>query len=113
MDKIPPCDICNTEYTKEMCRIGKKLFEDELPCYCNIIKQIVELKKEIKSQKEEISNLNGLLEDESSWDHEMLYYDAYLGNFNGNNIGGIPDKKYAKWLAKRYGFKIGKDGDII
>ena len=74
---------------------------------------IVKLKKKIRFQKEEISNLNTLLEDESSWDHEMLYYDAYLGNFNGNAIGGVPDKKYAKWLAKRYGFKIGKDGDII
>ncbi len=85
--------------------------EEDMLALRKLVKKIErEARKELK---EEISNLNGLLEDEGSWDHEMLYYDAYLGNFNGNSIGGTPDKKYAKWLAKRYGFKIGKDGDII
>lgn len=74
---------------------------------------IVKLKKKIKSQKEEISNLNGLLEDESSWDHEGLYEDAMNGTWNGSDVGGSPDIKYAKWLAKRYGLNIDKDGDII
>ena len=72
------------------------------------------LRKKIRELNKEVSNLNGLLSDsdESSWDKEMLYYDAYLGNFNGNSIGGTPDKKYAKWLAKRYGLKISKDGEV-
>ena len=76
---------------------------------------IVSLNKKIKSQSEEIGYLNELLSDadESGWDKELMYADAYLGNFNGNDIGGIPDKKYAKWIAERYGFKIDEDGEII
>ena len=111
--KIEPCDICGTEYTKEMFKIGKKMMENNIPCFCSYIKRVVKLKKEIKSQKEEISNLNKLLEDEGSFDHELFYYDAYLGNFNGNDMGYTPDKKYAKWLAKRYGLKASKEGDLI
>ena len=76
---------------------------------------IVKLKKKIKSQRKEIGYLNELLNDadESGWDKELMYADAYLGNFNGNDIGGVPDNKYAKWIAERYGFKIDKDGEII
>lgn len=76
---------------------------------------IVKLKKKVKSQKEEISNLNGLLmeADESGWDQEGMYEDATMGTFNGNDVGGVPDAKYAKWLAKRYGLKIDKEGDVI
>lgn len=114
-DKIEPCDICGMEYTKERCKIGKHLSKDNLPCYCNIIKQIEKLKKKTKSQKEEISNMNILLmeADESGWDQEGLYEDAFTGTFNGNNIGSSPDKKYAKWLTERYGLNIDKEGDII
>ena len=76
---------------------------------------IVKLKKKIKSQNEEISNLNGMLSDadSSGWDAEGMYEDALGGTFNGNDIGGVPDKKYAKWIAKRYGLEIDKDGEII
>ena len=114
-NKIPPCDICGQEYNKELCDIANKFFSDDDPCFCNQIKMVKKLKQKIESLKEEISNLNCLLNDggESDWDQEGMYYDAYLGTFNGNNIGGIPDKKYSKWLAKRYGFEIDKDGDII
>ena len=76
---------------------------------------IVKLKKNIKSQKEEISHLNEMLSDadSSGWDGEGMYEDAMGGTFNGNNIGGVPNKKYGKWIAKRYGLKIDKDGELI
>lgn len=76
---------------------------------------IVRLKKKIKSQKEIIGHLNTMLmdADDSGWDAEGMYEDARDGTFNGNDIGGVPDKKYAKWIAKRYGLKIDKDGDVI
>ena len=76
---------------------------------------IVKLKKKIKSQKEEIGFLNEMLSDVdcSGWDADGMYEDAMGGTFNGNDIGGVPDKKYAKWIAKRYGLEIDKDGEII
>ena len=112
---IGECDICGMKFNKEMYKIEKKLFDNEMPCSCNIINEVIKLKKKIKLLKKEIRFLNNLLSEvgESDWDAEGLYDDAYLGTFNGNNIGGVPDKKYAKWLAKRYGLKIDKDGQRI
>ncbi len=120
--KIEPCDICGTKYTEEMCKLGEKLSEENMPCFCNDIKRVLRLRKkiksqkeEIKSQKEEISNLNGLLSDagESEWDSEGMYEDARDGKFNGNDIGGVPDEDFAKWIAERNNLKIDKEGDII
>ena len=67
----------------------------------NIIK---DLRKKLREAKKEIGYLNALLSDanEGSWDQEGLYGDARDGTFNGNNIGGEPDKKMASWLANRY-----------
>jgi len=113
--KIEPCDICGTKYTKEMFKIRKKMMADNIPCFCSDIKRIVKLKKEIKSQKEEIGYLNEMLSDadSSGWDADGMYEDAMGGTFNRNNIGGVPNKKYAKWIAKRYGLVIDKDGELI
>jgi len=80
--------------------------------------QIEKLKKKIKSLKQEISYLNNILADadESSWwDIEELYTDARDGLWNGQKIDEDckPDKKYVKFIVKRYGLKIDKDGEII
>ncbi len=79
--------------------------------------KIEKLKKKIKSLKEEISNLNTLLADvnEGDWDVEGLYIDARDGLWNGNKINENckGDKKYAKFIARRYNLKIDEEGDII
>ena len=111
--KIEPCDICNTKYTEEMCEIANKFLQDEDPCYCEAIKKIVRLVKEnkkLKELKKEVGYLNALLADadESSWDMEVMYKDCRDGTFNGNDIGGKPDKKMAKWIAQRYDLNEGE-----
>ena len=76
---------------------------------------VAKLKKKIKSQREEINHLNAMLSDadSSGWDADEMYEDARDGTWNGNDLGGVPDEKYAKWIAKRYNLKIDKDGEII
>jgi len=108
------CDICSVEITKEEIKIGKFL-HDDMPCDCLQIKKVTRLFNKIKSLKEEVSYLNALLSDadESSWDSEGLYKDALNGTWNGNDLGGEPDKDFAKWLKKRYNLKTDRDGDLI
>lgn len=74
-----------------------------------------ELRKKIKDLKNEVSNLNGLLQDcdEASWDQEGLYEDARDGKWNGNDLGGSPDEDYSIWLAKRYNLKIDDEGEVV
>lgn len=77
----------------------------------NRLKEKIEkLKKQNKNLKQEIFYLNELFSDvdESS---EGLIIDALNGTFNGNDLGGKSDIKYARWLADRYGYKITKDQD--
>jgi len=73
------------------------------------------LKKKIKELKQEISYLNSLLmeADEGSWDNKIAIEDALKGTWNGQVIDKDckPDLKYAKWLARRYGYELIKDED--
>ena len=114
LDEALRCDICGFKPSRFEIQIGREI-EDDMPCFCNLIKKFARLKKQNKKQREEIKrlkkevcNLNSLLAeaDEASWDQEGIYEDARDGTFNGNNIGGEPDKEYAKWLAERYNIKI-------
>jgi hypothetical protein len=69
----------------------------------------------IKKLKEEIRYLNNLLReaDDCSWEHKGLIEDVLNGTWNGQRINEVceGDLKYAKWVAKRYGYKIKKDKD--
>lgn len=75
----------------------------------------MDYKKKIKELKQEISYLNNILSeaDEGSWDNKGIIEDALNGTWNGQIINkeSKPNLKYAKWLAKRYGYKIIKDED--
>ena len=57
-----------------------------------------------KKLRKEISYLNSLLMDvqEESWDVKGIYRDIRDGTDNGNEIGGVPNKKMASWFAKRW-----------
>jgi len=115
MNKIL-CEYCGAETSKEDIRIEKKYIgEDWLPCYCKVLKLISSQKKKIKKLKEEIGYLNQCLMDasEADWDQEGLYEDALNGTWNGNDLGGEPDIKYAKWLKKRYGIITDREGNVL
>ncbi len=73
---------------------------------------INKLKKKIKKLNQEVSYLNDLLmdADDSSWDTEIMYKDARDGTFNGHEIDGKPDKKFAEWIANRYNLKLDEEG---
>jgi len=64
-DKIPPCDICNTKYNKEMVKIANIFFQDDNPCYCNQIKKIEKLIIKNNRLKERIIDLENSIYEHS------------------------------------------------
>lgn len=104
-ESIEPCDICGMEYDKEMCKIAEKFFQDDDPCFCKSIKKAQKAIADLKKARQEISYLNSLLSDaeESGWDLESMYKDFRDGTWNGQDIGGGPNKKMASWFAQRHG----------
>ena len=45
--KQEPCDICGEKMTKNQWRIYSEYFDDDSPCYCNLIKKIENLEKQL------------------------------------------------------------------
>ena len=114
-NKIEPCDICKMEYTKEMCKIANKFFQDNDPCFCQAIKKVEKMINEKKKLKKEIKMLEEFIAvaQPEDWDLDGVYGDALYGRFNGNEIEGIkPDKEFAEWIRERYNLdKIEEDED--
>ncbi len=97
MDKIEPCDICGTKYTKEMCKIANKYLGDNDPCFCKSIKKIQKLIEEIN-----MLNLHLLEAQPEDWDLEGIYDDVLEGRNEYTGEQCEPNIPYAKWLKKRY-----------
>ena len=103
-ENIEPCDICGMKYTKEMCEIANKFFQDGDPCFCRAIKKVERLINKNKELRKEIEFLNIFLSDAQpeSWDLDSIYEDALEGIDEQTGESCKPNTPYAKWIKKRY-----------
>ncbi len=95
-------------------KINKKMQEDlnKIRKECGFEeKPIQDYKREVRRLKKEIRMLESFLSmaQPEEWDMEGIYEDALNGTFNGNNIGGFPNPKLAKWIKERYNLEVEED----